>query len=95
MSINFQYTNTTVNANKPFKKSTKSFLDTSQMSKLEANFNANLSFKNSSINFFYHTSQMSEFEVTLNANVSSKSFNEQKFSQGMEALKKGRQRSLP
>ena len=67
---------------------TKSFLDTSQMSELEATLNANVPFKNNSINLFYHASQMSEFEVTLNANVSSKSIKtEQNFSQGLEALK--------
>ena len=89
MSINLQYTNTTLNANKPFKKkSTKLFLDTSQMSELEATFNANVPFKNNCTNLFYHASQMTEFVVTLNSNVSSKSLKiEQNFSQGLEALK--------
>ena len=89
MSINLQYTNTTLNANKPFKKKfTKLFLDTSHMSELEATFNANVPFKNNSINLFYHAPQMSEFEVSLNANVSSKSLRiEQNFSQGLETLK--------
>ena len=43
------------------------------MRKIKATFNANVPFKNNSINLFYHTTQISEFEVTLNANVSSKS----------------------
>ena len=45
------------------------------MRKLKATFNANVPFKNNSINLFYHTTKISEFEVTLNANVSSKGLN--------------------
>ena len=72
MSIKLQYTNTTLNANKPFSNCSTLFLDASQMRKLKATFNANVPLKNNSINLFYHTKQISEFEVTLNANVSSK-----------------------
>ena len=43
------------------------------MRKVEATFNANISFKDNSIASFYHAKQRSEFEVTLNANVSSES----------------------
>ena len=41
------------------------------MRKLKAAFDANVPFKNNSVNLFYHT--LIEFEVTLNANVSLKS----------------------
>lgn len=63
--INFLYTNTTLNANKPFKKSTKLFLDTSQENQLEASCNANVPFKNNSMDLLYHMSliKISEFEV--------------------------------
>ena len=58
VSIKLQYTNTTLNANKPFKNSTTLFLDASQMRKLKATFNANVPFKNNSINLFYRTTQI-------------------------------------
>ena len=72
MSIKLQYTNTTLNANKPFRNCSTLFLDATHMRKLKATFNANVLFKNNSINLFYRTTQISEFEVTLNAKVSSK-----------------------
>ena len=64
-----------MNANKPFRNCSTLFLDASQMRKLKATFNANVPFKNNSINLFYHTTKISEFEVTFNANVSSKGLN--------------------
>ena len=45
MSINLQYTSTTLNANKPFmKESTKLYLGISLMSELEATFHAKMLF---------------------------------------------------
>ena len=53
---------------------TKLFLDTSQMSVLEATLITDVTFKNNSVNLSYHTSQLSH----LNANGSLKGVSSKK-----------------